>query len=316
MNKYQLSKLNDIIQKHEAAFSFDVSTIVSNVKIQKVYYYKPKVVRKSGSLIKLFIMLTLANYVRNESGNWDYLLRIEPTDRVFGAGFLKYLEFPATFTLRNLTQYMIRYSDNIAANKIIDYLSLGRINQVIGDIGAKDTRIFRKMMQSNSFKDNTTTAFDIASFYHIFNPNSNFRITKQIVDDCFSFLFSTGGFGRRQLEYLISPDFWKHFVKARRNGFSNVLPFLRAIITNQKRDRIATHFPLKLLAGICSASDQTIFHDSGYFHTVNGPIIVVVMIESNLANFLRKGSDEYIAAKRLAAAIGKIALRLERNKPL
>ena len=94
-----------------------------------------------------------------------------------------------------------------------------------------------------------------------------------------------------------------------KSGFLKIPKFIRAIISNNRRDRIAKNIPKDIPAGIRSAGDRKLFHDSGIFFTNDVPVSIVVMIEHEEGNFLNRKSTSYLAAQQLCANIGYIALR-------
>lgn len=70
-----------------------------------------------------------------------------------------------TFTYRELLAYMIDESDNTAANIMIDALGgIDKVNAQIEKMGAHDTKLQRKMMDTKSLeagRDNITSAADV-----------------------------------------------------------------------------------------------------------------------------------------------------------
>ena len=57
------------------------------------------------------------------------------------------MPFGINFTYDTLEGYMIKYSDNIAINALIDILGMDNINKKSQELGLKATKLNRKMMK-------------------------------------------------------------------------------------------------------------------------------------------------------------------------
>ncbi len=68
-------------------------------------------------------------------------------DKVDGAGEIKKMPFGINFTYDTLEGYMIKYSDNIATNALIDILGMDNINKKSQELGLKATKLNRKMLE-------------------------------------------------------------------------------------------------------------------------------------------------------------------------
>lgn len=60
---------------------------------------------------------------------------------------------------------MIVYSDNIATNKLIDFLGLDNINQTIRELGFKNTTLFNRLDLVKYHKFGSTTSYEYARAY-------------------------------------------------------------------------------------------------------------------------------------------------------
>lgn len=99
----------------------------------------------AASMIKLAILATQLQ--RREDLN--QLINVSKTPTVDGAGVLK-LMGKSQWTLNDLLGLMISVSDNYAANVIIDHLSMTAVNQWLVENGYADTKLQRRLMDTEA----------------------------------------------------------------------------------------------------------------------------------------------------------------------
>lgn len=122
-------------------------------------------VQSSASSIKLYILVTA--YAMDKEGvlNLDHTHTITDDEKVGGTGVIQNMDAGTKLTYREILAYMIDDSDNTAANIIIDKLGgFSLINDKIASMGATDTKLRRKMMDTDAISeghDNTTSARDM-----------------------------------------------------------------------------------------------------------------------------------------------------------
>ncbi|MDP2932968.1 MAG: serine hydrolase, partial [bacterium] len=159
--------LQDLIRSYEARYRFSISFITSLISDrQGVFSWQSDIRRPAASLIKLFVLGALAEEIA--SGNYDARKKITVHTFVGGSGLLKYVGASITLTLEELAHFMLAYSDNSATNRLIELLTLDRVNEFINKIGARNTMMIVPMMptKTHGLKDyNYTTADDILLFY-------------------------------------------------------------------------------------------------------------------------------------------------------
>ncbi|HLS15991.1 MAG TPA: serine hydrolase [Beutenbergiaceae bacterium] len=88
-----------------------------------------------------------------------------PRDRVGGSGVLRALTSVHELTLAEVLELMVVVSDNVATNMIIDALGVRNIRTGLRDLGAQDSRLERRLMDSAAIAagaQNVTTADDQA----------------------------------------------------------------------------------------------------------------------------------------------------------
>lgn len=138
--------------------------VIKNLKTDETVTYREKLIVPSASLIKVPVMVEAFRQI--EAGTLDPGSRIAiKPEEVVPFSVLEFLDSKNTYTLLDLIRLMIIYSDNTAANIMIDLLGMDRINRCIQALGLRNTMLQRKMMDAVSRKegrDNLTTAEDMA----------------------------------------------------------------------------------------------------------------------------------------------------------
>lgn len=106
----------------------------------------------AASVIKLFVMAEA--FVRFEEGTLtpDRIIRMKREDCVPSCGALTYLHDGIEVTVLDLVTLMIIFSDNTAANVLIDLLGMKEINRTIERLGFCDTVLQRKMYDTEKSK--------------------------------------------------------------------------------------------------------------------------------------------------------------------
>jgi len=153
------------------------------VEDTKTFYLKSKEVFQSASLIKIPILLSIL--LANHKGEIDILQQITITseNKVGGSGVLQTLSNGLTLSVKDLMTLMIIVSDNIATNLLIDLLGMEAINTAFKELGLKQTKLNRKMMDFAAIKegkDNQTTPEEIVHCLKLVNEfNEHFGIDGQ-----------------------------------------------------------------------------------------------------------------------------------------
>jgi beta-lactamase class A len=121
----------------------------------------------AASLIKLPIMMALYELVDSGGTDLDQTVAVKSTyrsvvdSREFRVSPVASL--PAKPSLRRLLDAMITVSDNVAANVLIDFLTISRISSFLTRHGYRETCVRRYLMDERAFQrgiDNTMTAYD------------------------------------------------------------------------------------------------------------------------------------------------------------
>lgn len=99
-----------------------VAVFLKDLKTSREWSHEPDKLFPSASLIKIPIMLTVFNKIKEGELRLDSALRLKAQDRKSGSGRLKWQRAGTFFTVNELLYYMITESDNTAAQMLMSYL--------------------------------------------------------------------------------------------------------------------------------------------------------------------------------------------------
>ena len=137
-----------------------------------IYGYNENVQITAAGCMKLPIAVSLIKAVEDKKHDFLDKIKIESKDKVYGTGIIH--EFSEReYTLFELLVAMLIQSDNTAANKIIDILTMDKINEDIRGMGLTNTVLNRKTTDERNAKDeveNITSALDLSKIWkHLYN---------------------------------------------------------------------------------------------------------------------------------------------------
>ena len=138
----------------------------------EVYMYNSQKWR-AASMIKVFILATTMEIVKDGNLSLDQPLTLNYYDKVGGAGILGGYPDGSTLSLREVLRLMIIHSDNTATNMIINLVGMDTINDYIREKGYNDTILQRKMMDMDAIyagRENYSSVKDLGNiFMKIYN---------------------------------------------------------------------------------------------------------------------------------------------------
>ena len=122
-----------------------ISFLYENLVTGEKASYRENEPLMAASVIKLFVMA--AAFQRIEEGRLDpeEMFHVKKSDHVPSCGALTYLHDGIGVNAMDLVTLMIIFSDNTAANFLIDLLGLEEINGTIRKLGFEQTVLQRKM---------------------------------------------------------------------------------------------------------------------------------------------------------------------------
>ncbi len=166
------NKINDFIKIQNSNIAVVIKDLNDNCEIK----INESVLFRSASTIKLCIMTELLNKVNEGKLRLEDKIELTEELKIGGDGILKELKPRHKFSLEEIMTLMIIVSDNMAANILIDILGINNINQTIQSLGLKNTKLQRKMMDSQAAKEgkeNFITAKDFAYILELIYKGKN-----------------------------------------------------------------------------------------------------------------------------------------------
>ncbi|KRO05511.1 MULTISPECIES: serine hydrolase [Levilactobacillus] len=121
--------------------------------------------QSAASSIKVFILVTAYAMAKEGVFDLDATHTVTDSEKVGGTGVIQDMDAGTKLTYREVLQHMIDDSDNTGANIMIAKMGgFSLINNKIKSMGATDTKLQRKMMDTDAIedgRDNTTSARDL-----------------------------------------------------------------------------------------------------------------------------------------------------------
>lgn len=149
-------------------FEGKVCIYITDDKDNIIKYNENEIV-ETASCIKLFILIEYYNQIlKNEKSRNDIINYYAQNDYVQnGSGIIQYLE-DLKLSSKNMACLMMIVSDNIATNKMIDYLGFDNVNNTIKQLGFKNTFLNAKKLDFNIYNSiGKTTALEYAKAYEM-----------------------------------------------------------------------------------------------------------------------------------------------------
>lgn len=147
-------------------FDGKVSLYISNDE-NNIIKNNENIVVESASCIKLFILIEYYNQILNNKKSREDIISYSAKDDCIlnGSGIIKKLG-DLELSSKNMATLMIIVSDNIATNKMIEYLGFDNINNTIKNLGFKNTLLIAEKLDFNIYnKVGTTTAYEYAKAF-------------------------------------------------------------------------------------------------------------------------------------------------------
>lgn len=136
----------------------------------RVFSYNGDLVTAQASLIKVPILAAAFQKIESGALTLGQKVPLAGKDKAGGSGSLdqRLGPQPLTLTIEELLTLMIRDSDNTATNKLIALTGIDNVNQLMLQLGLKNTRLRRLMMDSGAARrggDNTSTPLEMARLF-------------------------------------------------------------------------------------------------------------------------------------------------------
>ena len=124
----------------------------------------------TASTIKIHILTQLMMRVHRGELDLDERVCVTPQMHVAGGGVLTLMERDIEISVLDLAILMIIVSDNTATNICIDYAGMDATNQLLDDMGLKNTRLKRKMVDDAAIarnEENVSTPSDCTAMMRL-----------------------------------------------------------------------------------------------------------------------------------------------------
>ncbi len=185
--QFDANKLNQKIEKIlsdkiPVGQNWNFGIALTDPITKQKYGKNEKEVYDAASTGKIAILATLYDQiVQKKIGESDKITIKSADVQDYGTGSIRYKQMPATYTVRELAELMIKQSDNTAAHVMANKVGRDTIASYVKNIG----------MENTDAKENTTTPYDInVILEHIYdlkdsNPTTAGFIMKIMTDSDF-----------------------------------------------------------------------------------------------------------------------------------
>lgn len=164
---------------------YDIGIYATDMKDNIIAYNEHKVF-ETASCIKLFILIEYYKQVYENKVKTNDMFIYHESDNIPGinSGIISSLDYGLKLTSKDYATLMIIYSDNIATNKLIDYLGIDNINNTINELGFENTKLFNKLDLLKYFKFGQTTPYEYARAYKMILNNQviNKEVSQNILE--------------------------------------------------------------------------------------------------------------------------------------
>ncbi|MBI2464160.1 serine hydrolase [Candidatus Peregrinibacteria bacterium] len=309
-------RLRELILTYQQRFNFDISVTCTKPDKRQSFSWNGDVIRPAASLIKLYIFGAVMKRITDGDIDRDDLFTMRSSNHVEGSGLLKYMAPPIELKLDELIYLMMAYSDNIAANMIIDIVSIDEIQKFILETGAKNTQMLVPMMASPSQREhgenNVTTTNDVTRIYESMSSGlsveDHSQDTSKWASECQYILTASRGTAQEKLKFMVSHLNWKGLQRVLRRNLSLVPRYLKVALAIGSRKRLTANLPNQVVTASKPGTGKTVFHDSCLLKIEISEIILAVMISCGKANFAKPQTEEYKGACDFCAKLSQIVV--------
>lgn len=304
----RVQEITSTIEFYANNYNLNVSLGIQNG--ESCFLYNNKKQLPIASLAKLFILGATIKATIEKKIAFSDKFHFGVEKFVGGSGIIKYTKQPLTLSLKDLVFLMMSYSDNIAANIILDSLSIDYVQSFVREIGANDTCIKVPMMASKEkYGDlsNISTVNDVMLCNKILIgdiPSSISRKSGEVI----GILSSACGNKKQKTKFAFSIlNHYLMFKVVTRN--LKALPYyIRASIIDTYRKRLTRSIAESTVLAQKSATGISVFHDTCILSTAAQKTYIVAMITSPNANYSKPQSDIYKVTRECLAKIGRLSI--------
>lgn len=177
------TKINKILSECK----YDIGLYIKDYKGNVIKYNENKVY-ETASCIKVFVLIEYFKQIFENKINKNDSFTYTKSDNKLGlnSGIISSFDYGLKLTTKDYATLMIIYSDNIATNKLINYLGIDNINKTIKELGFNHTYLYNELDLVKYLKFGRTTAYEYAKVYDMLLNNK--IINEEVSKNCLNIL--------------------------------------------------------------------------------------------------------------------------------
>jgi len=163
----KLAALEEAVGKRVKTFRGEIGLVIRDLDTGWTFHVNPDKIFPAASMVKVPIMAACLKAAEEGQLSLGDNMKLKRSDKAAGSGVLRTRATGSAYTIEQLVELMITYSDNTAANMLIDLLGFDYLNRTFMEMGLQQTNLSRKMMDFRSRDkgiENYTSAREMADF--------------------------------------------------------------------------------------------------------------------------------------------------------
>lgn len=179
--------LNDDLIKIVKDTAYDVGFYIKDLHGNEIKYNENKKF-ETASCIKVFILIEYYKQIFEKKKDVLEHFEYKEEDNIplLNSGVISNFDYGLKLTSKDVATLMIIYSDNIATNKMINYLGIDNINNTIKELGFENTCLFNELDFTKYSKLGQTTPYEYAKVYEMLLKNE--IISEEVSKNCLKIL--------------------------------------------------------------------------------------------------------------------------------
>ena len=155
-------RVTDIASRVDGVVGYEILDLTSGDRIGRLETAS----FPTASTIKLAVVYELFKQAEEGKIRLDEMVPLDRSKAVGGTGVLAELGTP-TLSIRDYATLMVVLSDNTATNVLIDRLALDNINRRLRSVGLAETRLRRRMMDTDAARRGEENVSSPAEIVHL-----------------------------------------------------------------------------------------------------------------------------------------------------
>lgn len=166
---------------------YDIGIYITDMYGNEIKYNE-NYIFETASCIKTFILIEYFKQLYEGKISKDDYFEYTENDNIPGlnSGIIKNFDYGLKFRSKDYVILMVTESDNIATNKIIDYLGIDNINKTIQELGFKNTKLLHEINVPKYLEVATTTPYEYARVFEMLYKGE--IINSEISNNCLEIL--------------------------------------------------------------------------------------------------------------------------------